>query len=158
MQRVIQNWKSPLEFKMPDGIFRPNGEGRQYLSYEEDQFRVEAFNSFGLLELYPEPVFKNFIGNHYADGAAVHEHMDRAPIGYTHTRCNWMIKKPVKGGDPIINGNMLSVKEGDLWICLASREFHSSTPIETGERIICSFGALIKDADIDKLNLDFYQR
>ena len=36
------------------------------------------------------------------------------------------------------------VNVDDLWICFASEEIHGSTPIEGGERMICSFGDLIE--------------
>jgi hypothetical protein len=59
------------------------------------------------LDLRPtsiEPIFKNFIGNHFKDDAFVHPHTDPAPNGFVHTRCNLMLKKPLKGGNPILDG------------------------------------------------------
>lgn len=144
MQRVIKNWKSPLEFSPLTGEFKLNGNGRRYLSLDNIPYRDEAFNSFGFKDLIDEPVFKNFIGEHYLDSAFTHEHQDKAPEGFMHVRVNWMINKPKMGGDPIINGKIIQVTEGDLWICFASEELHSSTPTKEGIRRICSFGALIQ--------------
>jgi hypothetical protein len=141
--RVIKNWKYPICFSMPEGIYRDNSSGRRFLSHEDAPFRDEAFAAFGITETMREPQFRNFVGNHYADGAATHAHKDGAPVGYVHTRCNWMVKKPISGGDPILDGVVELVEEGDLWICFASLEVHGSTPIAGGERLIQSFGALV---------------
>ena len=149
--RIIKNWRDPAQFSLPLGDFVDNGYGRKYLPHDNAPFRAEAFAAFGITELNPEPRFKNFIGNHYADGAFTHTHSDPAPQGFVHTRCNWMIKKPPVGGDPVLDGEVVAVEQGDLWICLASAEIHGSTPIAGGERLICSFGALVPVAQIQPL-------
>lgn len=146
--RVIKSWKHSSCFSMPPGQFLGNGAGRRFLPHDEAAFRLEAFAAFGLSNLADEPMFRNFIGNHFEDGARVHEHSDRAPAGYVHARYNWMVKKPQAGGDPVIDGEVVSVEEGDLWLCLASHERHASTPIFGGERIVYSFGALIPAEEV----------
>lgn len=154
MLRVIKNWKPAKEFCMPTGGFKANGYGRQYLSIPEIKFRDAAFSAFGYKNLVEEPIYKNFVGNHYLDGAFVHEHTDSAPDGFMHVRVNWMVKKPPVGGNPVLDGAELNVNVGDLWICYASEERHSSTPVYGGQRVVCSFGALIKkpkDFDIKEL-------
>lgn len=146
MNRVISFWKSPSMFVMPEGTFKNNGAGfgRRYLSFTEAPFRNEAFASFGFADIVNEPTYKNLIGNHYLDGSHTHIHQDNAPNSYIHIRANWMLKKPPIGGDPVLNNEVVSVQEGDLWICFASEEKHASTPIFGGQRLICSFGALVK--------------
>lgn len=146
MNRVISFWKDPSMFVMPRGTFASNGvgRGRRYLPVINIPFRADAFANFGFTEIAIEPIYNNFIGNHYEDGAHTHPHRDTAPEGYIHVRANWMIKKPPQGGDPVFDGEDVRVKEGDLWLCFASEETHSSTPIAGGERLICSFGALVK--------------
>ena len=62
-----------------------------------------------------------------------------------------MIKKPNEGGDIIIDNETIEVKENDLWLVLASLENHGSTPIQNGERLIYSFGAIIKETNIEGL-------
>ena len=99
----------------------------------------------------PEPVFGHLIGNNYVDGAFVHPHRDSAPKEFNHVRCNWMIKKPTRGGNPILDNEEFLVDEGDLWLCIANRETHSTTPIFGGERLIYSFGALISDQQLSKI-------
>lgn len=149
--RVVKNWRDPAQFTMPSGDFVANGRGRRYLSHDNAPFREEAFAAFGITELYREPNLQNFIGNHYLDGAFTQTHSDRAPDGFVHTRCNWMIKKPPVGGDPTLGNEVVEVQPGDLWLCLASAEYHGSTPISGGERLICSFGALVPVAQIRSL-------
>jgi hypothetical protein len=144
--RIIKNWRDSAQFIMPSGEFFNNGTfyGRRFLSHKDAPFRTEAFAAFGITEFSEESIFQNFIGNHYLDGAFTHEHSDPAPPGFVHTRCNWMIKKPLIGGDPILDGEVVPVEQNDLWLCLASMERHATTPIAGGERLICSFGAIVK--------------
>jgi hypothetical protein len=146
MYRVLKAWKSPQAFVMPEGPFVDNlaGAGRRHKAYDETELRAEAFAAFGFRDLLPEPIYKNFIGIHYLDGAFVHEHTDVAPDGLMHVRVNWMVEKPTAGGNPVLGGVESHVEAGDLWICYASEERHSSVPIRGGQRLVCSFGALIK--------------
>jgi len=151
--RVIKNWRY-AEFVIPaiEGFVINNaGSGRKFAICSNPLYREEAFKEFNLLPDLEEPIFKNFTGNHYLEGAYVHEHSDSAPDGYVHVRCNLMIKKPKCGGAPIIDGQELVVDEGDLWLCLASLEKHSSTPINGGERVTFSFGALINKQSVEKI-------
>lgn len=143
MQRVIRFWKSPSAFVAPTGTFRPNGDGRRYLSVAQMPYRSEALAEFGFIDTQPEPMFLNFVGEHFLDGAHTHHHQDVAPDGFVHVRANWMLEKPAQGGDPILGNEVVSIQPGDLWVCFASEEEHASTPIYGGIRRICSFGALI---------------
>lgn len=141
--RVVCNWRSPSDFQMPASSFKDNGHGRRFLSHTTAEFFDAAFAAWGLTDIRPEPMFQNFIGNHFLDGAHTHQHKDYAPEGYAHVRANWMLKKPEFGGNPIIDGEELQVNVGDLWLVIASMESHASTPISGGERLIYSFGALV---------------
>lgn len=143
MQRVVKNWKDPAQFIQPHGVFQANTVGRRFMSVANVAHREGAFAAFGFEFLQPEPLFRNFIGEHFLDGAHTHEHQDPSPEGFIHVRVNWMVKKPKSGGDPVINGKIISVDEGDLWVCFSSEERHASTPICGGIRKICSFGALV---------------
>lgn len=146
VNRVVKSWRNPEEFLSSAKALELNsaGSGRRFLRHTETPLAEEAFSAFGLRMDAPEPTFGHMIGNNFADGAFVHEHTDSAPEGFAHVRCNWMIQKPPVGGDPILDGEVVPVAEGDLWICIASHERHSSTPISGGERLIYSFGALIE--------------
>lgn len=150
--RVIRQWEyAPLV--NPSFNFKLNtvGDGRRFSTQDTALYWEEAFKEFGLKPVEVEPIFKNLTGNHYQDGAFVHPHTDPAPDGFVHTRCNLMLKKPKEGGNPVLDGEELDIEEGDLWLCLASMELHSSTPIKGGERLIFSFGGLVPVEQIEAI-------
>ena len=142
--RVINSWKYG-KLVTPNTNFIPNplGLGRRSAIQDTAPYWKEAFSEFGLDPVCVEPKFKNLTGNNYMDGVFVHEHLDFAPEGFVHTRCNLMLRKPLDGGNPILDGEEINIEEGDLWLCLASLEVHSTTPIFGGERLIFSFGGLV---------------
>ena len=150
--RVVRQWRDPGLFA-GSGTFVENcaGSGRRYAPHTDTPLAAEAFAAFALPLDTIEPMFGHMIGNNYADGAFVHEHRDPAPAGFAHVRCNWMVKKPPTGGDPILDGEVVPVDEGDLWLCLASLERHATTPISGGERLIYSFGALVPMAALSHI-------
>jgi len=126
-------------------IVNPNGPGRRYSKHKEVPLYNQLFKSFGLKSERLEPTFECFIGNQYQDGTYTHEHQDHNLDGLIHTRINVMIKKPPIGGNPVISGKELQVNQGDIWISIAGKERHGSTPISGGERIIVSCGGLVKE-------------
>jgi hypothetical protein len=126
-------------------IQNPFGQGRKYSKHKEVPLCEELFQSFGLNSDRLEPTFECFIGNHYQDGAYTHEHQDYNSYGLIHTRINVMIKKPLFGGNPVINGKEFQVNQEDIWLSIAGKERHGSTPISGGERIIVSCGGLVKE-------------
>ena len=153
MQRVINNPALFLKAKsqVQAGLaspesFEPNGYGRKFLKhYAVDAgFAQEVFASFNINTFFDEPRFGNFIGNHCLDGAFVHKHKDFAPDGYHHVRCNFALQMPPYGGNPILDGKELKIKQGDMWICFASLEYHSTTPIKGGQRLVFSCGGIVK--------------
>jgi hypothetical protein len=151
--RVVCNWEYATHVKPNFSNMKANnsGPGRQFSCQESAPYWAEAFSAFGLVPFAVEPMFLNLTGHHYVDGAFVQEHMDPAPPGFVHTRCNLMIKKPLYGGDPILDGEVVPVAAGDLWLCLASLEKHASTPTSGGDRVIFSFGGLVPVAQILKI-------
>ena len=151
INRVIKNWKYANDIVIENNEFIKNGHGRRFKIQGSASYWKDAFNEFGLNPDKIEPKFKNFIGNHFADGAAVHEHTDFAPDGFVHTRCNLMLKKPLKGGNPVLDGDEIEIDKNDLWLCLASLEKHYTTPIEGGERLIFSFGGLVSVEQIKQI-------
>lgn len=165
ISRVIKKWKYG-PFVIPNMNFQlnPSGDGRRFATQEKAPYWKEAFAEFGLNPTSIEPIFKNLTGNHFQDGAFVHPHTDPALDGFVHTRCNLMLKKPKEGGNPVLDGEELNIEEGDLWICFASMETHSSTPIKGGERLIFSFGGLVPIKQVEKVllienrKLDWYER
>lgn len=152
ISRVVKKWKY-ASMVQPSFDFKLNscGKGRRFSTQDTALYWEEAFAEFGLKPTKVEPIFKNLTGNHFEDGAFVHPHTDSAPEGMVHTRCNLMLKKPDRGGNPILDGEEIHIEEGDLWLCLASMEIHSSTPIKGGERLIFSFGGLVPNEQIEAI-------
>jgi hypothetical protein len=142
--RIVRQWKyAPMVEPCLDFKLNNFGNGRQFATQDIAPYWKEVFTEFGLKPISVEPIFKNLTGNHFQDGAFVHPHIDQAPEGLVHTRCNLMLRKPAEGGNPVLDGEELDINEGDLWLCLASMELHSSTPIKGGERLVFSFGGLV---------------
>ena len=131
--------------------FIDNGHGRKFSSQPIAKYWSEAFAAFGLVPNSVEPQFQNMTANHYLDGAFTHEHQDYAPDGLVHVRCNVMLRKPLIGGNPIIDGERIEVGENDLWLCLASLERHASEPIQGGERLMFSFGGLVPLTQVSQI-------
>jgi hypothetical protein len=151
--RVVKNWEF-AKFVTPSvDNFKENvcGCGRKYSKQPTVMFWQEAFRCFNLNPIKVEPTFENFTGVHYIDGAFVHEHKDPTLKGFDHIRCNLMLKKPAYGGNPVIDNEEIHVEVNDLWLCISNREFHKSTPIQGGERIIFSFGGLVPVEQIEAI-------
>jgi hypothetical protein len=154
INRVIKNWQYANEIKINNKNFieNPVSFGRRFSKQEvEPKLWKKAFNEFNLIPSHIEPMYENFLGNHFIEGASVQIHKDDAPNGFVHTRCNLLLKKPLKGGNPIIDGEEINLEENDLWLVLASLETHGSTPIQGGERFIFSFGGLVPIKQIERI-------
>jgi hypothetical protein len=85
-------------------------------------------------------------------GHSVHTHTDTNFVpDHTHVRFNLLLTK-TEGGDPIINGKTIEVKQDEVWICAAGMFPHSTTEI-TGEepRIMISFGHSIENTLLNKI-------
>jgi hypothetical protein len=150
-QRIVKSWSYAGQVSPATTGFIGVEMGRRFSTQDSHSLWLKAFAEFGLTPVSVEPTLKCFTGNHFLDGAFTHKHIHTAPKGLVHTRCNLMIKKPLIGGDPIIDDEIVCVEEGDLWLCLASMENHASTPIKGGERIIFSFGGLVPTEQINNL-------
>jgi hypothetical protein len=151
--RIIKNWSYAKDIEYTNN-FEQNkvSFGRRFArQYTKSKLWEKSFLEFNLVPDKEEPVLGNLLMNHYEDNACTHIHKDSAPEGYVHVRANVLLKKPNRGGDIIIEDKIFSIEENDLWIIFASLENHGSTPIEKGERLIYSFGSLIKLESIKKI-------
>tara|TARA_R100000329_G_scaffold65213_2_gene57729 strand:- start:7 stop:534 length:528 start_codon:yes stop_codon:yes gene_type:complete len=153
INRVIKNWdQAPRITYTKDYVQNPVSFGRRFAKQNSDkELWQKSFAAFNLFPTQKELELGDLLMNHYQDNACTHIHKDPAPKGYVHIRANVMIKKPNKGGDIIVDNETIKVEENDLWLILASLENHGSTPIQKGERLIYSFGAVIKETDIKDL-------
>ena len=151
--RVVKGWAIGRPVEAAVAGFKPNsaGPGRKYAIEDEAPCWADAFLAFGLAPARVEPNFKIFTGVHFLAGAYTHTHMDTAPDGLVHVRCNVMLERPADGGMPVIDGEVIDVDVGDLWIVLASMEEHGSTPISSPKRVIKSFGGLVPIKQVQKI-------
>ena len=148
LERLIRGYdisviRSFVESEIPTANWVENGFGRRFAKYAQAPCFDEMFALYGMKPIRVEPTFQCLIGNHYLDGAFVHEHQDKNEDGLAHVRVNVMLKKPRQGGNPILGGKELNIEEGDIWLCRAGAERHASTPIYGGERLILSYGGLV---------------
>jgi len=154
INRVVKKWKHVNKIKINNENFikNPATFGRRFtIQKVETKLWKKAFKEFGLIPSCIEPIFKNYLGHHFKDGAATHIHKDGSPNGFVHTRCNVLLKKPPIGGNSVIDGEEINLEENDLWLILSSLENHSSTPIQKGERFIFSFGGLVPIKQIERI-------
>lgn len=143
--RVLRGWRKADRIVSVPNCFQPNGPGRKFASSDAYMdLWLEIFQDFGLEPVVLEPQFKNFMGVHFLDGAHTPIHVDRTPRGFVHARCNVLLEKPAYGGDAVIDNQVIPLEKGDAWLVFASEEPHGSTPISGGQRVIFSFGALLR--------------
>jgi hypothetical protein len=122
------------------------------LTQDVKQFAKIAYEQIGVSEFVEEHMFGNFVGVN-SHGGNVHQHTDpRHDNGYYHIRFNFLLQKPIIGGNPIINGIEYQLTEGQSWINYASEWMHGSTPVDGNrERIVLSLGAYIHPDVVAKI-------
>lgn len=115
-------------------------------------FAKQAYAQIGVPAFIEEHMFGNFIGVN-TEGGSVHQHMDpRDANGNYHLRLNFLIQKPMVGGDPIINDITYTMNDGDAWINYASEWMHGSSPVQGHrERIVLSLGAYVNPIYVEKI-------
>ncbi|MFA8356909.1 hypothetical protein ACEPT7_03225 [Burkholderia ubonensis] len=130
--------------------FRPNGFGRQFAILQQFpdvpdavwKIRRDVIKHFGLYGLPQEPVYRDLCSVITA-GGAVHPHRDPNQGALVHTRFNVMISRPLRGGEPLIEGEPVEVPEGGIYRVDAGLRMHACAPvIGNRPRIILSFGFL----------------
>ena len=86
-----------------------------------------------------------FFLSYSESGHEVHRHKDKNPDeDNLHIRFNLLISKPIKGGNPIINGVEYKIKENEVWVCESGNYYHSTTKVGGKKpRIILSLGHYI---------------
>jgi hypothetical protein len=132
--------------------FKANGYGRSYgilqnLSPPREVWDIKKhiINLYGLESEKQEPIYKDYCG-FITEGGSIHSHKDPNEQGFIHTRFNVLLSKPLAGGEPVQEGNIISVEEGDIWRCDAGKVLHWSTPVVGNKpRIVLSFGFLLKE-------------
>jgi len=82
----------------------------------------------------------------------VQPHSDPNPPRKIHTRFNVLINKPEEGGEAIINDQIVSTEENELWVCAAGKYTHSSVLVKGDKpRILLSYGTYLKEEELNKI-------
>lgn len=90
-----------------------------------------------------EPVLTNYLSI-ISTGGAVHPHIDTAPEGTRHLRCNLFLQVAEAGGHPIIGDAAFNVADRTLLCFFPSSHLHSSMPAGgSRKRVLLSFGFLV---------------
>lgn len=145
-ERVIKNWEyaDKVEINNTDFIYNHSGiKGRSYAIQNTTKYFKEAFAAFNLYPDHVEERLGIMLIKHDQDGTYTQQHRDPAPSASIHVRVNVMLKKPPKGGDAVIDGNVITLDQNDIWLIYTNLEYHGSTPIYGGERLIYSFGGIL---------------
>jgi hypothetical protein len=153
INRVVKNWQYAPKIVPSTDLdeYVHTKQSRRFAMQPDAPFWKEAFAEYGLEPTEVEPMFQNMTINHYEDNGYTHEHIDVTKEGFTHARCNVVLKMPPLGGHPIIDGEPIMVGLHDMWLCLASMENHASAPIKGGQRTVFSFGAYVPNEQIEKI-------
>ena len=113
---------------------------QEILNHYELPRNQELDNEFGALISYSEA------------GHAVQPHKDPNPPRKIHTRFNVLISKCEKGGEAIIDGNIVSTDINEVWVCAAGKFEHSSVLTEgKGSRILLSYGTYLREEQLTKV-------
>jgi hypothetical protein len=148
---VLETW---ADDQFTGGYLMPNSEGkrRYYKRYDEScsevpdlfwQVRRRAVEMFSVTDFEDEPGYKCFLGCN-TEGGFVHRHTDPSPPEKHHVRMNLMISKPLVGGEPVIDGKLVEVKERDLWCFFPTVMPHETTPVVGNRRrMVISIGILV---------------
>lgn len=130
-----------------------NVDGRKFLvidfvTPDGDRFLYDVKQDlaarYDLGEYVVPPGLKDFI-NVITEGGFVHEHTDPDMPGRCHVRINAVVRQTA-GCLPLLDGIPIAVECGDVWLNLASRCKHATTPVEgPGYRSAISFGFQIDE-------------
>jgi len=142
-------------------IFKFNGHGRQFcdtnnyksnLSDKIKKFQKELMQKLNIENYLKEEIYGNFIGVNVFNNTNVHFHTDpRDEKDNIHFRLLFMLQNAQKGGNPVLEGNILKVKNKEGWINFASEWEHGSKPMFGKRlRIILSLGAYVPRKEFDK--------
>ena len=78
----------------------------------------------------------------HKEGGEIYKHRHFPKDGFCDLRFNIFINK-TDGGDPVVNDIVAKVNNGDL-IIFSGNELHHTTKVESGNRIILSYGFFVK--------------
>lgn len=152
---IVRNWiDNNFDLFYPN----QNGENRwmyQIMDYETQKFPEEFLDiKYELMDMFNIPLYAeqdtdiyDAIGVQY-NGAFTQLHIDNNKGDNIHFRLNVLASKPIAGGMPVINNEVIQVEEGEPWICYSGIEYHSATKVEGDKRrILLTYGFTLPKDD-----------
>lgn len=113
---------------------------QQILKHFELPRTQELDREFGALISYSEA------------GHKVQPHKDPNPPRRIHTRFNVLISKSEKGGEAIIDEQVISTEVNEVWVCAAGKYTHSSVTVEGDTpRILLSYGTYLTEQQLQRV-------
>ena len=154
VERISKNFKYTNQLNLENLKYKENStgiKGRKYCNIDNEFISKKLFELYNITNYEKETRLGDTIFLHYLKGSHAQLHKDIIDPSKYHVRCNLLIKKAKQGGDILIDEMKYELNENDVWIVIANKELHGTTPIEDGERIIYSTGAILDDKQIQKL-------
>lgn len=120
------------------------------LSDKVKRFADDLFESMGMVTTEIE-TYNGYCVSITENEGYTQEHIDpkHSVNQFPHIRLNFLLSKPVSGGDPIINGTVYEMQEDEGWFNHASIWRHGTTKV-TGDkpRITLSVGKHVKPSEV----------
>ena len=122
-------------------------------NFDKSKFKLITKIENGLYPIILSCIYKvNELPNH-----GVHTHRDgRGPNDEMQVRFNYLVSKPIEGGEPVVNRRIIDLEEKDSMILFASEWLHRGMPIEGDKvRILLSMGYLVENNYAQELEKKF---
>ena len=144
-------------------IINPVGKNRKFCALNKHdlpitkvikEYNKYVFSQFSIVRQIDEERFGNFIG-YNTSGGFVHSHTDHlSSDGWEHVRINFLVSKPLQGGNPVIDDKEYNIMEDNSWLNIASKWVHSSTPVVGDKpRIVLSLGAYVNPSELNEAKI-----
>jgi hypothetical protein len=125
-QHMVSRFNNTLEY--PDVAYVVRARIMSTFSLAENQI-FTAFNPSGIAV------------NCTFNGGQLRQHVDSATPNFALLRATVVTSQPEQGGQFYFDGNLVPMRDGDLYCCLVSEALHYATPNESDKpRIVWQFG------------------
>ena len=120
------------------------------LSTKVKKFGDQLFENMGMVTILTEPVVGYCLWI-TEEGGYMQPHVDdrHTITHYPHIRLNFLISKPITGGNPAINEVEYEIQEDECWFNHASIWSHSSSIVGGSKpRILLSLGKFVDSKEV----------
>lgn len=149
-QKFLLDWIFRNEHKF---IYNSAGKYRKYFPLKESEDFPILFSEIKERILEKENIFNWETDSFFGDiimfnepNGFIHEYINPSIEGKEHIRFDLFLSKPIHGGDPICDGELISFEERMYLKYNANRNYHASLPVIGNKpRISVSYGILIDE-------------